>query len=631
MKRFQMSLPTVQYKLTCLLMIFSSFLLAQKIELDQTIDRPTGITEERSQFLDELLNDPDTEVLHYFDTKELLGHLLSDKEVTSIDLSIDEANLPIEVMLNQTDNLGGQFWYGRSRDEKNLLGLYTHPENPYLAGFIQSSRGNYEIHAVSKGVSALRRVTPRLSGEICGIKDPDPEPPTPPIDEQFELCDHDADCTAEVDVLVFIPQDVLPNLIAQGLSHFERWFYIMAGLNTFPAALANTGIDGITINWHFESIDFEYPTDLDAEEVIKAFVNQVGSYRTSVGADLAIMLSATNLDGFIAGIVNGLGPFVGNAFAIIHIEEMFAPRWTFAHEMGHLFGGRHNRTYIGNCTFSCDLDADDEHPCSHGVRFGFGEIDRTTMAVMGGDNALPSSERMLQFSDVDGIGDDINSNGTTIEIMGCIVANYMTPQPMSVELNPVQYPICIDDGQFSVVATVFEASIVLPGHPPYTYEWSVSQGTITPNGDGSSATVQFNCAVACTISVTCTVTSDDGEVVTTSIDVSIEEGVCSGGGGGQNLVSNDNKQVVLGKHKMLNKENTIISISPNPVSTLLYLDIPLDASFNYTIYDLSGRIQLEQLEADRTNTIDVSTLNKGIHFIKVSTSTEDTILRFIKQ
>ncbi len=97
------------------------------------------------------------------------------------------------------------------------------------------------------------------------------------------------------------------------------------------------------------------------------------------------------------------------------------------------------------------------------------------------------------------------------------------------------------------------------------------------------------------------------------------------------LAETDNKQVVLGKHKMLNKENKIVSISPNPVSNLLYLDIPLDASFKYTIYDLSGRIQLEQLKTDRTNTIDVSTLNKGIHFIKVSTSTEDTILRFIKQ
>ncbi|MCK5169036.1 MAG: T9SS type A sorting domain-containing protein, partial [Bacteroidales bacterium] len=77
------------------------------------------------------------------------------------------------------------------------------------------------------------------------------------------------------------------------------------------------------------------------------------------------------------------------------------------------------------------------------------------------------------------------------------------------------------------------------------------------------------------------------------------------------LTSINNKQI----------DNSInVKIYPNPAQDILNIDIQ-DQSFNnyrYTIFDTFGRIYLENYSSD--SEINISNLNPGIYFIKISDS-----------
>lgn len=78
---------------------------------------------------------------------------------------------------------------------------------------------------------------------------------------------------------------------------------------------------------------------------------------------------------------------------------------------------------------------------------------------------------------------------------------------------------------------------------------------------------------------------------------------------------------------ILNKE--VISIHPNPASTLLYLDGAGTADFTFAMYNTTGQILMTE---KNQNQIDVSALNPGVYFLRVMDKTGKSMnLKFIKQ
>ena len=76
-------------------------------------------------------------------------------------------------------------------------------------------------------------------------------------------------------------------------------------------------------------------------------------------------------------------------------------------------------------------------------------------------------------------------------------------------------------------------------------------------------------------------------------------------------------------------ETLTLSISPNPVQDILYLEIEdLRSTLQFQIYDTSGRPHLSV--ATRDNTIDVSGLPSGIYFYRISTGGKIGTGRFVK-
>ena len=74
--------------------------------------------------------------------------------------------------------------------------------------------------------------------------------------------------------------------------------------------------------------------------------------------------------------------------------------------------------------------------------------------------------------------------------------------------------------------------------------------------------------------------------------------------------------------------NKPILLYPNPASNRLFFDIALDQSFNYVIYEISGKVIEKGPLLD--NSIDVTKLNSGIYSISLINKDSFSNLKFIK-
>jgi hypothetical protein len=73
-----------------------------------------------------------------------------------------------------------------------------------------------------------------------------------------------------------------------------------------------------------------------------------------------------------------------------------------------------------------------------------------------------------------------------------------------------------------------------------------------------------------------------------------------------------------------------INIYPNPVNGRLYIET-LTQTQTIEIYDIYGRRQVAETMSHQGNlTIDVSDLNNGIYFVKISTEEGDIVKRIVK-
>ena len=78
-------------------------------------------------------------------------------------------------------------------------------------------------------------------------------------------------------------------------------------------------------------------------------------------------------------------------------------------------------------------------------------------------------------------------------------------------------------------------------------------------------------------------------------------------------------------------DNDLVSIivHPNPTSDYLFISSENSMIDSITIYSLTGKKVLE--DSKGVNSIDVSSLSKGMYFIEVYSDTGKTIKKFIKK
>ncbi len=265
---------------------------------------------------------------------------------------------------------------------------------------------------------------------------------------------------------------------------------------------------------------------------------------------------------------------------------MLDPRFSYAHEVGHLFGARHNRSNNGG--------NDNTGNCEHGWRFDDANgIERRTLLALLGN----TGQRLLQYSNPainsngTPTGDEDNDNAHMIQNTSCALDGYRSDPGFKATMSGITHwcrpghPSTDPPITFSAVIT--PATPGFPGTPPYSYEWrwnlsgifnAANPGTLL--GTGSSITLNeplFCPSFFLRLRVTCA----DGVVSnsTLQINTSLCEASCDGAGKSNSLFE-------------MNNEKLSFQIIPNPANTSFsassaYLDA---GKYQLQLVDAFGKI-----------------------------------------
>ena len=332
--------------------------------------------------------------------------------------------------------------------------------------------------------------------------------------------------------------------------------------------------------------------------------NLVAIQRNAVGADIVILLT-NGVYGTTAGRVrdvnNMSAPF---AFAIVQINNS-ATTNTFAHEMGHIFGARH------------EIEGDSNPGNAHGFKYckGFwcflGGGTRRSTLVHRND---PDFTRILNFSNpnvqVDGgaTGTSKANNANQVKSQFLTVANY----------RPGNNIMSIDMTGSTIVPAfslqTWETDIRC-GTPGFNFQWSISNDGIdfiTIGGNGIS--VNFNVGDS-DFFIRVIVTDAIGQIGEQIMPVTIDNG-CIG----------CPIELKVPTPKATQLKEVQISAYPNPANDIITFNLflPIVTLVKLDIIDFSGRIvttiQNEKLSEGHYNAdYNVSQLPSGIYMYRLTT------------
>jgi len=87
----------------------------------------------------------------------------------------------------------------------------------------------------------------------------------------------------------------------------------------------------------------------------------------------------------------------------------------------------------------------------------------------------------------------------------------------------------------------------------------------------------------------------------------------------------------LGFEEMSGSEAAPLVAYPNPASDQLFLKLPENNDFVVSVFDLSGKRQLEQFLSNGENTLNVSALNTGLYIIRAQNEKQILTGKFLKE
>ena len=541
---------------------------------------------------------------------------IADVQVNgSITFNIPGYSKPLTAELERIEYNGPQdyVWAGNIINTEGDITLIYSPEGSI--GSIHLEDAYYMIHPLSATKNALTKFNGQYSKASCGV-DHSAGQRTDVIN--LEICKEAFECYATVDVLVLINEDARRWLDTAFVYTVFGQMYIRLALESVATAMANSEVGNI--NFRYAIQDFDFPTGPDVATALRDFRVSVSSLRDQTNADLVLLLTNhpyANANGGTFGIAF-VGPGDDRAYSIVEVPFLIQPRYTLAHELGHLFGAHHDR-------LSPTSGPWDE--CPHAFFFSdMGTTRRTILATL--PAPVTGLERIPHYSNPDvqyrgsstGTLDD--NNAGRIKNTKCIVANYRDGG-FNVRILGDRR-ICIEEGY-----TLLEADVgnVFPGQlsgfPPYTYEWRCNSDGIFDGSEeiiGTSSSVQVAIDHGfTTFFVQLQVTSVDGVVKETVARIKLVN--CSS----NNLNRNEfNGSLIYDTNVKVQRDILSTSFSPNPTTGKGELKIELmkEDQLTVRIMNVNGSLLSEVYQAEMQKGIhriefDLSHLPTGIYYLEV--------------
>ncbi len=523
-----------------------------------------------------------------------------------------------KVTINASDDY---IWTGKIRTPETGDITIIQKEG-YTGALIHMPSNTYTIYPLKNRVSILGKHNCLDTGGGCGTP-----PREPPVIPPVEPCEW-SDCTAEITALVILTPNAFAAFEGNTLA---AQLLVGLSMEVTNIGMRNSDIKNKNITWTTAVMDVPFVGALTFENTynVELSLDAINSnqaiqdLRDQVFADIVVIIEDEALvtgNDFFETPINGIAFTDGN-YAFSNLNSILNPRFTVAHEIGHLMGAGHNLSSNIPC-IGCGFDTPG---CFHAFNFADGDgVARNTLVGINDDNTTVN--RILHFSNPDVFyeGEEtgeamIANNASVISIEACQVAQFYA-NTFSVSLSG---PTCLAPNDPTPIKAEVTQPVLPtdPGQPPYTFEWRWSPDGFTyfpvsPANNSNSFSLYGSLFNFDYVWVEVIVTSSDG--LTESASMKIDIAPCSSSGNTSDRVVRAGIPPTMQYEKNNLNVNNDFSIFPNPTRKGEGLiQLPKDAKGQVLIFDVNGQLIVERTinGQDFMKLADVS-LEKGIYFVQ---------------
>jgi len=378
------------------------------------------------------------------------------------------------------------------------------------------------------------------------------------------------------------------------------------GIFQLNTALRNSSINnlikfklaGIAPVNFVENSTANQPADEDIRNIANNATFQ--SLRDQYNADIVVLLTNGNYNG-IAGIAKEINASYPNAYAIVQASEAIGGRFTFAHEVAHLFGAKHENDGNGpHRAYKMEYRT-----------WNRAKIERLTIM----HRASNTDVRILYFSNPNvyyfgkATGASCNNNAEKIAAEGCRIGNFKkNNQGLDFSIKNVCFNV--SKRNFTPYAQLICSSVDLP----YSIYWGVSYDGIhysrlgeISDYDTNFPTINISENYNGNVWIICKVYQGNYEAV--------------------HIVQTNTNNMCLpidATAQKLQFQNSEFRIFPNPANNFIEIDIPhndlisKDITSNIFIYNYEGK-QVYSNSFLEKNSLVIPTINlaNGIYQLRL--------------